>query len=286
MAPGFGEIAEQLRRSTVQVRADEGRAGSGSGVIWDQQGRIISNAHVVRGSLVEVEFWDGDVVRAKVLRRDARRDLALVEVERKPLPAPRWGDSSLLKPGEEVLAVGNPLGFIGALSTGVVHAVGPRQGLGPQDWVQAQIRLAPGNSGGALANATGAVVGINTMVAGPLGLAVPSNDVAKFVGRAERAPMLGVTIEPAPIRIGSQLALGLRIQQVLPESKAARASLLAGDVIIGVDGEFFSSPDDLEDRLLKGGLVRLEFLRGGKPVPREVNIELGPQDEGRLQAAA
>jgi serine protease Do len=286
MPAGIGEIAEQLRRSTVQVRVDEGRSGSGSGVIWDQQGRIVSNAHVVRGSLVEVEFWDGEVVRAKVLRRDARRDLALVSVDRKSLPAPRWADSNRLTRGEEVLAVGNPLGFIGALSTGVLRAVGPMQGLGPQSWVQAQIRLAPGNSGGAMADATGAVVGINTMVAGPLGLAVPSNDVAKFVGRAGRTPVLGVTIEPAPIRIASKLAMGLRIQHVAPQSKAERASLLAGDVIIGVDGEFFSSPEELEDRLLKGGLVRLEFLRGGKPVPREVNIELGPQDEGRLQAAA
>lgn len=288
-APGFGEIGEQLRRSTVQVRIDGGRAGSGSGVVWNGQGRIVSNAHVVRGPRVEVEAWDGRVAPARVVRRDARRDLALLEVEAGLAEVPRWGDSARLSPGELVLAVGNPLGFVGALSTGVVHAVGPHRGIGNLNWVQAQIRLAPGNSGGALADSSGAVVGINTMVAGPLGLAVPSNDVAKFIARADRPeapPVLGVTIEPAPIRIGAQLAMGLRIQQIVADSRAQLASLLPGDVIIGMDGEFFSSPEELEDRLMKGGLVRLEFLRGGKPVPREVAIALGPEDQGRLKAAA
>ncbi len=288
-SPGFGEIAEQLRRSTVQVRVDQGRAGSGSGVMWNGQGTVISNAHVVRGESVEVEFWDGEVVRAKVLRRNPRRDLALLQVPPAQAAVPRWADSSTLRPGEIVLAVGNPLGFIGALSTGVIHSVGPHHAVGPLSWVQAQIRLAPGNSGGALANAAGEIVGINTMVAGPLGLAVPSNDVARFVSSAdssESPPVLGVTIQPMTFRFASRLQLGFRIQQIVPDSKAQFASLRPGDVIIGCDGEYFSSPDHLEQRLLQGGLVRLEFLRGTTPVPREVAISLGPTQEGRLSAAA
>lgn len=284
-AAGFGEIAEQLRRATVQVRIDEGRSGSGSGVIWNQQGVIVSNAHVVRGENVEVEFWNGEVVRARILKRNARRDLALLATDQ-PAPATaQWADSSGLSSGDSVLAVGNPLGFIGALSTGIVHSVGPYRQLGRQDWVQANIRLAPGNSGGALADSAGAVVGINTMVAGPLGLAVPSSDVAKFVARPA-PPLLGVTIEPIPMQLNSRPAVGLRIQQVMPDSRAHFASLRPGDVIIGLDGEFFSSPEDLEDRLMKGGLVYLGFLRGGKPVAREVAIALGPTEPGRLAAAA
>jgi len=287
--PGVGEIAEQLRRSTVQVRVDEGRSGSGSGVVWNTQGLIISNAHVVRGSKVEVEFWDGKVAKARVLRREAGRDLAFLDAGKMEAPAPRWGDSSRLEAGDAVLAVGNPLGFVGAVSNGVVQAVGPIHGLGKKNWIQAHIRLAPGNSGGAMANASGEVVGINTMVAGPLGLAIPSTDVASFVERAsgsEEPPILGITIEAATVRVGSQLALGFRIQQIMPDSKAQFASLRPGDVIIGVDGEFFSSPDDLEDRLLKRGLMRLEFLRGSTPVPREVTIALGTEEKGRLKAAA
>ena len=146
-----------------------------------------------------------------------------------------------------------------------------------------------GNSGGALANAAGAVVGINTMIAGSLGLAVPSNKVARFMDRASRreeTPVLGVTIQPIQIRVLSELVVGLSIEEVMPNRKAESASLLRGDVIIGMDGKSFSSPDDLADRLSEGGLVHLEFLRNGKPVPREVAVTFGPGIEGRLSAAA
>lgn len=283
MPAAFGEVAEQLRRSTVQVRVDEGRAGSGSGVVWSADGRIISNAHVVRGDRVEVEFWDGSVVRARLLKRDVNRDLALLDTGRKDVVLPRWADSSALHHGQTVLAVGNPLGFIGALSTGQVHAVGPVNGLGGQDWVQARIQLAPGNSGGALADEQGAIVGINTMVAGPMGLAVPSNAVARFI---RRRMVLGVTLEMVDARAGRQPVSGWRIQQIVPGSKADLASLRTGDVIIGIGGQYLAAPDDLEDRLIQGGLVKLEFLRGSNPIPREVHVELGNPREEWLDAAA
>ncbi len=283
MAEGFGEVAEHLRRSTVQVRIDRGRGGSGSGVIWDAQGRIISNAHVVRGERVEVEFWNGEVVHARILRRDPRRDLAMLSVDSAEGLVPRWTDSTLLHRGDAVIAVGNPLGFVGALSTGVVHDLGPLRGLGNRSWIQARIQLAPGNSGGAMADATGGIVGINTMVAGPLGLAVPSNEVARFV---RQGPRLGITVEEQQVRVGAQPRIGFRIQQVMPESRAEQASLLAGDVIIGINGEFFSAPEELEERLSRGGLVRVEFLRGANPVPREVHVPLGNAREERLRAAA
>ena len=208
---------------------------------------------------------------------DARRDLALLRVRRLDMTVPRWADSSRLSSGELVVAGGNPLGFVGALSTGVVHGVGPLRGVGNQNWVQASIRLAPGSSGGALANAKGEVIGVNTMVAGQLGLAVPSNEVVPFVERAlRRAPpsVLGVTVEAVPLQVAANQAAGLRIKELVPGGKAQVASLLPGDVIIGIDGEYFSSPDDFTDRLVKGGLVHLVFQRNGKPAPRKVAIAL------------
>src|SRR6266478_5843619 len=160
---GFGEIAEQLRRATVLIHS--GGRGSGSGVIWTSEGMVVTNAHVVSGSNVRVP----------------RRDLAALRIGADSLPAARLGDSSQLRPGGLAIAIGNPLGFVGALTTGVIHAIGPLRALGPQTWVQASVRLAPGNSGGPLADASGHVIGVNTMVAGRLALAIPSNAVRDFL---------------------------------------------------------------------------------------------------------
>jgi len=151
------------------------------------------------------------------------------------------------------------------------------------------IRLGPGTSCGALANTQGQVVGINTMIDNGLGLAVPANDVAAFIARMETSaapPTLGITVKPTPFRIGSRLALGLRIQELMPKGKAAAASLAVGDVIIEVDGHFLSDSVDLFDRLARGGVIQLKFLRGGKPVPREVAIALPHYTEGGHSVAA
>src|SRR5579885_3859945 len=156
----FGIVAENLRRSTVHVR------DGGSGVIW-RPDLIVTNAHVARGDRHAVDLWDGRRVDGAVIKRDPRRDLALLRVPRID-PAARIGDSSALRPGQIVVAIGNPFGFIGALSSGIVHAQNRR-------WIQADIRLAPGNSGGPLADAEGRVVGINTMIAGGFAYSIPSN---------------------------------------------------------------------------------------------------------------
>jgi serine protease Do len=171
----FGDVVEKLRRSTVQV----GRGGSG--VIWSRDGKIVTNAHVVEGAgrsgVVDVELWDGRRLSGEILRTNRRRDLAVLQVESSGLPAAVAGDSNSLRVGELVIAVGNPLGFIGAASTGVVHKVDNRS------WVVSQLRLAPGNSGGPLADARGEVVGINTMIAGGLAFAIPSDSVTQFLAR-------------------------------------------------------------------------------------------------------
>ena len=152
---GIGEVGELLRRSTVHVRSDDPRRQSaGSGVIWDSVGTIVTNAHVLGEGAHIVELWDGRSFPAEVRSRDDSRDLAKLKLPAIALPAasPR---TTPVKPGELVIAVGNPLGFTGALTTGVVHAVGPFLGFGRRPWVQAAIRLAPGNSGGPLADAAG-----------------------------------------------------------------------------------------------------------------------------------
>jgi serine protease Do len=174
-----------------------------------------------------------------------------------------------------VIAIGNPLGFSGALSTGVVHAVGRLRGLGARNWVQADVRLMPGNSGGPLADAGGRVVGINTMIAGGLALAVPSNTVAEFLARGA-SPGLGVVLQPVTVALEGRRSAGLVVLSVDRASAAAEASMLIGDVLIGAEGRRFSSPDDLAEAIeaRAGAVLRLEFLRGDRRQVREVAVRL------------
>ncbi len=186
--PVPGRIAEALRKSTVQVRSGRGhREGNGSGVVIAPE-QIVTNAHVMQGERPMVESWEGKTVGATLIKLDQRRDLALLAVPGFDGAPATLGDSSLLRPGTPVLAIGNPLGFIGALSSGVVHSVGrPPWDFRPyagSDWICADLRLAPGNSGGPLADFFGHVMGINTMVAsGGLALAIPSRVVQAFLSR-------------------------------------------------------------------------------------------------------
>src|SRR5713226_176447 len=226
---GFGEIAEHLRRSTVLIRP--GRRGSGSGVIWSGDGTIVTNAHVAHDSNAHVQLWDGREFVGTVTARDPRRDLVSLRINASNLPAATPADSAQLRPGELAIAIGNPMGFLGALTTGVIHAIGPVRGLGSQIWVQASVRLAPGNSGGPLADAGGRVIGINTMVAGRLALAIPSNAVSDFVSgvhanRDANDGWLGVRLYPVQVpKSGNRGAkvFGLVLLEVEPGSPAARA---------------------------------------------------------------
>ena len=171
---GFGEIAESLRRSTVLINA--GGRGNGSGVIWSSDGVIITNAHVAQKRQLRVQLWDSRELDATVIATDPVRDIASIRVRASNLPAATIGNSSRLRAGELAIAIGNPMGFVGALTTGVIHTVGAVPGLGPQKWVQAGVRLAPGSSGGPLADAAGRVIGINTdngHVANSPALAIP-----------------------------------------------------------------------------------------------------------------
>ncbi|HTT32517.1 MAG TPA: trypsin-like peptidase domain-containing protein [Methylomirabilota bacterium] len=286
--PGFGEIAEQLRRSTVLIHS--GGRGSGSGVIWSRDGVLVTNAHVVHRSRPTVQLWDGREFEAVTQTRDPRRDLAQLRISATNLPAAAAADSSQVRPGELAIAVGNPLGFVGALATGVIHGVGPLRRLGTQSWVQADVRLAPGNSGGPLADARGRVVGINTMVAGRLALAIPSNEVHDFLSAGPADGWLGVTLHPAliPRPRFRRRTFGLVILEVEHGSPAAQASLLPGDILLGTEDKPFGSHDDLWRALRGRGprVLRIEFLRGDYSRVRRVTVQLGAPLPARSSVAA
>jgi len=265
---GFGEIAERLRRSTVQVFPHGRGKGGGSGVVWKSDGLIVTNAHVARSREPEVELWDGRRFPARVAARDPRRDLATLRIAAADLETATPGDSDSLRAGELVIAIGNPLGFAGALSTGVIHSIGKLPGMGSQRWIRAAVQLAPGNSGGPLANAQGLVVGINTAIVNGLGVAVPGNAALDFVRRGPR-PSLGVVLRP--------VSQGLLLLEVEPNGAAAAASLRAGDILLG-------SFDDLNEALDSGrDVLRLQFVREwpafGRARVREVAVRLDARAE-------
>ena len=173
--PGFAQLAERLQASTVRVA--DGRRGAGSGVVWSMDGLIVTNAHVARGRVATVTFHDGRSAGARVIARDPERDLAALKLENAiafALPVAGVRDSGTLRVGELVFAVGNPLGLVGAMTAGIVQRLSDR-------FVIADVRLEPGNSGGPLADAQGRVVGVNSMVARGLALAVPSVAVTDFL---------------------------------------------------------------------------------------------------------
>jgi serine protease Do len=273
----FGEVTERLRRITVQVLA--GGMSRGSGVIWREDGQVVTNAHVLHGSRVEVELWNGRRLRADIRDTDRRRDLAALQVDAQGLESAVPGDSSALRPGELVIAVGSPYGFIGAVSTGVIHSVGPLSGFPSRSWVVSDVRLAPGNSGGPLANASGHVVGLNTMIARGLGLAIPSRSAEHFLARATtgRPSYLGVTARPVEGAAAGNI--GFLVLEIAPGSPASQASLLPGDLLVGARGRPFRSVEDLEEaiRSSQDGQLEIEFRRGAGRELRKVVAQVATQ---------
>ncbi|PYN84839.1 MAG: serine protease [Candidatus Rokuibacteriota bacterium] len=178
--PDIAGLAEHLRGVTVEV-TDAGDL-LGSGVLWPA-GCVVTNAHVVRRPEATVRLVDGRCLRARVLARDVDADLALLGVLGTGLAAATLAEPDTVRIGSFVAAVGHPYGLRGALSAGIVCAIGPIERNG-RPWIQADLRLAPGSSGGPLADAAGRIVGVNSRAAGSLALAVPLSVVARFVETA------------------------------------------------------------------------------------------------------
>jgi serine protease Do len=271
------EMIGGAHECVVQVRS-RGR-GAGAGVIWDAEGLVLTNHHVVaggrRGSRVQVVLHDGRTFDAEVVKRGRDLDLALLRIEEAPgdLPAAPVGDSGTLRVGQLVYAIGHPWGRLGAVTAGIVSGVDVVRGPGGKvRYVQSDVALAPGNSGGPLLNARGEVVGINAMIFGRLALSIPSNAASAWLaGARERHPRLGVRVLPIELpaflrRANREAAQrGLVIAAVEGDSPAEGAGLLVGDVLLGVGDE---TPDDVEallDAIARAGdAVHLRVMRGGK----------------------
>jgi serine protease Do len=176
-------LVATLQRSVVQVHTG---GGQGAGVIWHSAGYIVTNHHVVRHNRAVVELADGRRLTATVQARDPENDLALLRVDAWDLPAATVGDSRTLRVGELILAVGHPFGVTGNATLGIVSGTGGSLWLGQaqRELLQADVELAPGNSGGPLADMSGRVVGVASMIVSPgIAVAVPGHVVERFVAR-------------------------------------------------------------------------------------------------------
>ena len=291
-------VAAQLtpRVAALSIRLARGES-AGSAVVLSGEGHLITNSHVVgEADGGTAEFADGTVARFKVVGRDPLSDLAVVRTEGAVPSPPEYGDADSLLVGSLVVAVGNPLGLAGTVTAGVVSALGrsmPARSRTAarliEDVIQTDAALNPGNSGGALADSRGRVVGISTAVAGVgLGLAVPMNTTTRRIihalmndGRVRRA-YLGLVSTPAPLtpaqveRFGQRRAL--RVVEAVKNSPAAVSGLHAGDIVLAVDGVSLDDAQSLQKRLFADAIGRrmeITVLRNGALVDAVVEpIEL------------
>ena len=268
--------AERLIPSvaSLRVRSNGGwGGGAGSAVVFTPDGFLLTSAHVVASAPGgTATFVDGTELGFEVVGRDPLSDLAVVRASGGGLPAAPLGDADRLRVGQLVVAIGNPLGFAGSVTAGVVSALGrslaARDGRASrlvENVIQTDASLNPGNSGGALADGRGRVVGINTAVAGiGLGLAVPINAATRAIvgalirdGRVRRA-FLGVVGGTRPLRpvLAERLGRrrGLEVVQLLEGSPASAAGVRAGDVIVELDGRPIEGVGDLQ-RVMVGEMV-------------------------------
>jgi len=271
LSDDLAALAARVRAGVVQVGQKNGN--SGAGTIWREDGLIVTNRHVVREDRIDVWTDDGRHFTGIVADRHEEHDLAIVKIAATGLPALEIADSSVVRPGQIAIAVGHPVGYKAALTLGVVVASGQAataEGAETGDWIQTDVTLMPGNSGGPLLDAQGRVIGIGTMVQGALSLAVPSTTVAAFVAGEDPAGMhghIGVDGLVVPLH-RDDFPLGYVLTEVTPGGPADRAGLIVGDVVVRVAGLPLTDPDALPTRLVRmaaGEALELGVLRGGRP---------------------
>ena len=274
---GSEALAARLRRSVVAIGA---RRGVGAGTVWRPE-LIVTNHHVARGDRARVDTPDGRTLEARVTARDARRDLAALEAPGLALEPVATRAAASLRLGELLFAVGHPWGEAGSVSAGVVLTTGSPSAeheLALSESVRADLRLAPGNSGGPLADARGRVVGINSMIAGGSAVAVPSEAVARLLAGGEQRPgFLGIVGRAVPLTEGAEAEAGLLVTEVVGDSAAEAAGLLPGDIVVALDGA--RGLEAIAERLrgiVAGHSLRLGLLRGGRPLEVEAQARETP----------
>jgi S1-C subfamily serine protease len=294
-------VAERLSPSVANLRISRrvrgGRvlAGGGSGVVVTPDGFMLTSAHVVANSdgAVRASFVDGGEFEAKVVGTDPLSDLAVLRVSDGGLTAAELGDSESLRVGQLVVAIGNPNGFAGSVTAGVVSALGRSlpvrsraAGRIVENVIQTDAALNPGNSGGALADGRGCVIGINTAVAGVgLGLAVPINETTRKIigalmseGRFRRS-YLGIAGGPRPLppRLARELSRTecVEVVDVVDGSPAAAAGLRPEDLIVELNGQPVEGVDDLQ-RLMAGELIGEQVVLNTVRNGRLRSVELVP----------
>ncbi|MGN6429839.1 MAG: S1C family serine protease [Gaiellaceae bacterium] len=288
-------VAERLTPSVANLRVSRrvrgGRrlAGGGSAVVITPDGFMLTSAHVIeRTDGGRASFVDGRELDFEVVGSDPLSDLALLRAGARDLRAAELGDAEHLKVGQLVVAIGNPNGFAGSVTAGVVSAVGrslpTRGGRVVDNVIQTDAALNPGNSGGALAVGSGRVIGVNTAVAGVgLGLAVPINEATRTIigalmreGRFRRA-YLGIAggSRPLPPRVATRLEResGVEVVEVVEDSPAAHAGLRPEDLILELNGVPVQTVDDIQKLMvgeLIGSQVHARVLREGSE--RELDL--------------
>jgi S1-C subfamily serine protease len=288
-------VAERLAPSVANLRVSRGRsAGGGSAVVITPDGFMLTSAHVVEGSTRpgRASFVDGRELRFEVIGSDPHSDLAVLRAEADDLAPAELGDAERLRVGQLVVAIGNPNGFAGSVTAGVVSALGRSLPTGSgrivDNVIQTDAALNPGNSGGALADGRGRVVGVNTAVAGVgLGLAVPVNAATRAIvgalmteGRFRRA-YLGIAggSRPLPPRLARRLGREsvVEVVQVVEGSPAAEAGLRPEDLIVDLDGSPVTDVGDIQRLMVVekiGAPVSVRVLREG----RDVELALTPAE--------
>jgi S1-C subfamily serine protease len=288
-------VSIDVHKAGSDARRSRTQAGSGSGFVFATDGLVLTNSHVVDGaSGVEVTLPDGRECQADVIGQDRDTDVAVLRISASDLVAVELGESHLLRPGQLVIAIGNPYGFQHTVTTGVVSALGrslrARSGRLIDDVIQTDAALNPGNSGGPLVTSVGQVVGVNTaIIAGSQGLsfAVPIRTVATVLtallrdGRVRRG-YLGVAGQDVPLlrrvtrfhRLAQ--ATAVLVISLEADGPAKRAGLRDGDIIVSFDSQPVATMDDLHRLLIEeriGSTATLGILRG--PERLEIAVEIG-----------
>jgi serine protease Do len=304
LAPGFGQFfGPQFRQHPQQPRMEH---GIGSGIIISPDGYIVTNNHVIDGAVdISVTMSDRRVLPAKLIGADPLTDIAVIKVNGTKLPSVPWGDSTQLRPGQTVLAFGNPLGFRFSVTRGIVSAVNrPNPYAGdarkPGQFIQTDAAINQGNSGGPLVDARGQVVGINTFLISAtggfagMGFAIPTQIARPTVetlikdGKITHA-FIGVGVNdvtPANAKFfHREEASGAVVTDVQPDAPGAKAGLKAGDVITAVDGQKVDDGGQLQvlvGQKRPGTKANLQVFRDGKTMNVPVTLEeMGSRDEER-----